>query len=122
MTEATCPAVSATISGSTAVNATVTINTTAPHTVSARATGAGLFGLGVVAGVFLFAIPGFRKNKTSLTLLVFAFIVLLASCGGGGGGSTTRTDPGTPAGNYTVSLSATSGSVTVPATFQVTVQ
>ena len=77
----------------------------------------------MVAGVFLFAIPGFRKNKTSLTLLVFAFIVLLASCGGGGGGgTTTRTDPGTPAGNYTVSLSATGGGVTVPATFQVTVQ
>jgi subtilase family serine protease len=123
MTEATCPATSATISGSTSVNATVTITTTAPHQVSARATGAGLFGLGVVAGVFLFAIPGFRKNKTSLTLLVFAFIVLLASCGGGGGGgSTTRTDPGTPAGTYTVSLSATGGGVTVPATFHVTVQ
>jgi subtilase family serine protease len=122
MTETSCPQVMTTI-GASAVNATVTITTTAPHQVSARATGAGLFGLGVVAGVFLFAIPGFRKNKTSLTLLVFAFIVLLASCGGGGGGgSTTRTDPGTPAGTYTVNLSATSGSVTVPATFRVTVQ
>jgi multidrug efflux pump subunit AcrA (membrane-fusion protein) len=126
MTETTCPAVTANISGSSAVTATVTITTTGPHTI-ARATGSGLLGFGVVAGVFLFAIPRLRRNglrgsKAPLALLVLAFIVLLASCGGGGGGSTTKTDPGTPAGTYTVRLSATSGSVTVPATFQVTVQ
>jgi hypothetical protein len=43
----------------------------------------------------------------------------LASCGGGSGGTK---DPGTPTGSYTITVSAISGSTTVPASFQLVVQ
>jgi hypothetical protein len=119
MTEATCPSVTATTLPATAM---VTITTTAPHQVAAiRSAATGMLGFGVLAGFFMFAIPGIRRSKAPLALLVFGLVVLIASCGGGGG-SSTRTDPGTPAGTYTVNLSAAGGGATVPATFSVTVQ
>jgi hypothetical protein len=70
----------------------------------------------------VFGIPGLHRRKAPLALLLFGIVVLIASCGGGSGGSTTHTDPGTPAGTYTLSLTATGNSVAVPATFSVTVQ
>jgi hypothetical protein len=98
----------------------VAINTTGPHQVAAIIPAAtGMLGFGVLAGVFVFAIPGLRRRKAPLALLLFGLVVLIASCGGG---SNTHTDPGTPAGTYTVTLSGTGGGATVPATFSVTVQ
>ena len=121
MTEATCPTVTANITNANAVTAMVTINTTGPHQVAAiRPAATGMLGFGVLAGVFVFAIPGLRQRKAPLAMLLFAIVVLIASCGGGS--SSGHTDPGTPAGTYTVNLTATSGSVSVPASFSVTVQ
>jgi len=80
-----------------------------------------MFGFGVLAGVFVFAIPGLRRRKAPLALLLFGLVILIVSCGGGS--ATGPSNLGTPAGTYTVTLTATSGSVSAPSTtFQVTVQ
>jgi hypothetical protein len=122
MLEATCPTATGNITDANPVTVTVAINTTGPHQVAAiRPAGTGLFAFGVLAGVFVFAIPGLRRSKMPLALLLFGVAALIVSCGGGGGGG-GHTDPGTPTGTYTVNLNATSGGVSVPASFSVTVQ
>jgi hypothetical protein len=76
----------------------------------------GLFGVVVAAGP--------RRSLRGMRFLGLITILglstmWLASCGGGSGGSTS---PGTPKGSYTITVSATSGSTTVPASFQLVVQ
>lgn len=71
---------------------------------------------------------GSRRKKVLGVLLVFLMVsglLFLAACGGGsssgggGGGGTS----GTPAGNYTVTVTGTSGSLTAQTTtFTLTVQ
>ena len=122
MTEATCPSVTATILGSS-VAAQLTITTTAPHHVAAnRRTGMGFYGFGVLAGVFLFTIPGIRRRRLPLALLLIGCVALIASCGSSSGGGGGYTDPGTPAGTYTVNVTATSSGITRTGSFNVTVQ
>jgi subtilase family serine protease len=125
MTEATCPSVTANM-GSGSVTAPLAITTTAPHQVNAdRRTSAGLYGFGILAGVFLFTIPfsnsGIRRRKLPLALVLLGGVAFIASCGGG---STPppQMDPGTPAGTYTVSVTATSSGITRTGSFNVTVQ
>jgi Pro-kumamolisin, activation domain/Bacterial Ig-like domain (group 3) len=123
MTEATCPAVSATLNSPMAT-APLTITTTAPHALGeAKTVGMGdgieLYGAGVLAGVLLIAIPGARRRRLALV----CGVILCASCGGGGGGSGGgQTDPGTPAGTYMVTVTATSSGITRTGTFSVRVQ
>ncbi len=120
MLEATCPTATGSITDANPVTVAVTISTTGPHQVAAiRPAGTGLFAFGVLAGVFVFAIPGLRRSKMPLALLLFGVVALIVSCGGGSSG---HTDPGTPAGTYTVNINATGGGVSVPASFSVTVQ
>jgi subtilase family serine protease len=76
----------------------------------------GLFGVVVAAGQ--------RRSLRGMRFLGLITILglstmWLASCGGGSGGSTS---PGTPKGSYTITVSGTSGSTTVPASFQLVVQ
>ena len=122
MLEATCPNVTANITNANPVTPSVMINTMGPHQVAAnRPAATGLFAFGVLAGVLLVAIPGVRRRRLPLALPLFGIVVLIASCGGGG--SSGHTDPGTPAGTYTVNLTATSpGATTQTASFSVTVQ
>jgi hypothetical protein len=66
-------------------------------------------GLALLGGGF---ISGWKKVFVLLlTFLMLSGLIFLAACGGGssssGGGQ-----PGTPAGSYTVTISATSGSLT----------
>jgi hypothetical protein len=127
MTEATCPSVTTTILGSNVTAPLIT--TTAPHqiTASSRRVGMGLHSFGVLAGVFLFTIPftnsGIRRRRLPLALLLLGFVALIASCGSG---SSTKPppqiDPGTPAGTYTVNVTATSSGITRTASFNVAVQ
>ncbi|MGB9203596.1 MAG: Ig-like domain repeat protein [Terriglobales bacterium] len=120
MLEATCPTATGNITGTTPVTVAVAINTTGPHQVAAiRPAGTSLFAFGLLAGVFVFAIPGLRRSKMPLALLLFGVVAFIVSCGGGSSG---HTDPGTPAGTYTVNINATGGGVSAPASFSVTVQ
>jgi hypothetical protein len=56
-----------------------------------------------------------------LALLLLGSVALIVSCGGSSGPS-TQTDPGTPAGTYTVSVTATSSGITRTGSFNVIVQ
>jgi hypothetical protein len=124
MKEATCPTVRANIVDANSVTASVIINTTGPHQVAAiRPTSTGLYGFGVLAGVFLLTVPGLRGRRLAMALVVFALMGLIVSCGGGGGGGNSgHTDPGTPTGTYSVTVTATAPGITQSATFSVTVQ
>jgi subtilase family serine protease len=122
MLEATCPAINVNLNSASAAGQ-IAISTTAAHPLGAHvASGRGIYGLGALACVFLFAIPGRRRRWFPLALLVLACIAGSGGCGGGGGGSTIATDPGTPAGTYTVNVTATSLSITRTGSFNVTVQ
>jgi hypothetical protein len=122
MTEATCQSATATLSGSAAVPLAIT--TTAPHTLSASRHSRLLpFSAGIMAGVVTLFVGRFRRVRPFLALLAVAFVMFLMSCGGGGGTSSKPvTDPGTPAGTYPVTVTATSLGITRTATFNVIVQ
>jgi hypothetical protein len=121
MSESSCSPLPAVINGTTAVTTTVTINTTPPSSAAIRPAATGMFAFGVLAGVFVFAIPGLRRKKAPLALLLFMLVALIVSCGGGSS-SGPPPNQGTPPGTYTVNLTATNGSTSVPASFSVTVQ
>jgi pro-kumamolisin-like protein/Big-like domain-containing protein len=126
MTEATCPAATTANLNGSSVAAQLTITTTAPHQVGAsRRAAVGFYGFGALAGVFLFTISftnaGIRRRRLPLALLLLGSVALIVSCGGSSGPS-TQTDPGTPAGTYTVSVTATSSGITRTGSFNVIVQ
>jgi len=83
-----------------------------------------IFGGGLpLAGVFLLAAPRRRRGSTLLGLIMLALLVTLPACGGGGGSKTTQQqDPGTPAGTYAVTVTATAGSISEQTTFTLTIQ
>jgi subtilase family serine protease len=110
------------------VSVTLTVTTTAPHTTMLQSNErkyyyAVIFGGGLpVAGMLLIASPKRRRWSTVMGLMVLALLATVPACGGGGG-STHTPDPGTPAGTYTVTPTATAGSVSAPLpTFTLTVQ
>lgn len=121
MLEATCPAITVNLNSTTATGQ-LTVSTTAAHPLGVQLKSAkGLYGLGAVACVFLFAIPGRRRKRFPLALLLLICIGGSGGCGGSGGG-TVQTDPGTKPGAYTVTLTATSNGITRAGSFTVTVQ
>jgi len=129
--EASCGTASATGSGSnTIVNTTITVTTTAPHTTMLQPNErpyyfAMIFGGGMpLAGLFLVAAPRRRRWSSLLGLMVVALLVTVPACGGGSGGTKTPPvqDPGTPAGTYNITLTATAGSISAQAAFTLTVQ
>jgi hypothetical protein len=110
-------------------SSTLTIQTTAPSVSLARPPAGGrpapLNALwttipGLVVGLLGLGVsPGRRRGKRGKLLsyaglvLLLALLVALTACGGGGGSTTTTPPPpipkpGTPAGTYTVMVSATS--------------
>ena len=110
------------------------ITTTAPHANSrpsgkTRAKGTTTFLPFALAACLLLPAASRRKLRVSASLLL---LLLALACGGGssssggagggGGGGGGNTDPGTPRGTYTVTVTATSGSFTHSATFTLTVQ
>jgi subtilase family serine protease len=134
--EAACNSTAVPGSGpNTIVNTNITVTTTAAHVTMLQLKhpryhfAAILFGSicggGVpLAGIFLLAAPKRRCWSMLLGLLVLGLVVTLPACGGGGGSSSHQQtqDPGTPAGTYTVTLTATAGSLSEQATFTLTVQ
>ena len=124
MTESTCPSVTANMLGSN-VNAQLTITTTAPHqfTSSNQHKSIGLYGFGIFAGVFLLTIPRVKRCRLHLlSLLLLCAMAFIVSCGSSGTSTPPPMDPGTPAGTYTVNVTATSAGITRVASFSVTVQ
>lgn len=119
--ESTCsfnPA-SVTNSGTT----TLTVSTTAAH--SARLEGPAWWNFGVtLAGIVLLGNGSRRRAwRRLLALIAVSCLVTIVSCGGGGGNSSGgNTDPGTPAGSSTVTVTAINGTLTHTATFTLTVQ
>jgi pseudomonalisin len=127
---------SVTVNGSSAATATLSIATTAA-TSSADARPRGRFGwLGasggaLFVGIFVIGVPMRRRRWTALLGLVFcSLLVTGVGCAGGsssggngssGGGGTT-TNPGTPAGNYVIMVTGTSGGVSHSANVAITVQ
>ncbi|MBB5058052.1 hypothetical protein HDF16_002758 [Granulicella aggregans] len=119
----------ASVTGGSVVTAILTVNTTSSSAKLAPAEGGMLAKRtgGIALGcVLMFMIPRRRK-----WMVLGLFILTLGSlgitgCAGGGSqsGTTTTTggSPGTPAGGYTVTVTATSGSITNTAQVQVTVQ
>jgi len=82
-----------------------------------------IFGGGLpLAGIFVLAVPGRRRWRTLLGLLVLALLVTLPACGGGGGGGGGHQDPGTPTGSYKVTVTASAGSLSQQGSFTLTVQ
>ena len=116
--------VSVTSSGATA---TMSITTTAAHVASgaaaslrARVSG-WLAGSMLLAGVFAFGLPARRRRMAGLGLILLVFIIAGAGCGGGSSSSNVK-NGGTSAGNYTITVTATSGSLSHTANVAVTVK
>jgi hypothetical protein len=99
------------VSASTASNFMASVTTTAPGPVAVRPRG-----IANTQWVWAFALFGFiflRRVTPRCTVLralglVPLFVLMLCSCGGGGSNMTPQ-NPGTSAGTYTLTVSATSG-------------
>jgi hypothetical protein len=128
--EATCT-VAATSSG-----ATVTVTAAAPSSNLVRpgsiheTNGSGLFYAMLLPGMLGLLIAGRRKRALKSGAHIMALLVVLSlstlwmgACGGSSSsGPTTPTNPGTPAGNSTLTITATSGTIVHTATVSLTVQ
>jgi hypothetical protein len=82
--------------------------------------GVALVGMGVASG-------GRKKNKllgVTIGSILFASLLLQMACGGnsGGGGGGGTSTPGTPAGNYTITVTGSSGSTQHTSAVTLTVQ
>jgi hypothetical protein len=100
---------------------TLTVSTTAATTSDLVypkvGNGKGWLGAGsgaLFAVLIFFGIPARRRSWRSMLGIIVAMAVIgvLSSCGGSGGGGGGQTIPGTTAGNYTVTVTGTSGSIT----------
>jgi hypothetical protein len=111
------------ITGITGVSATLTVNTTAAnnssnatdHTATLHNPLKRIFTLGgggVLSAFLVFGLSiGRRRAKTLLSLLLFMAITG-AAIGCGGTAAATPANPGTTAGNYTVTVTGVSGAIT----------
>lgn len=121
--ESTCSISPNPATGSGSVN--VLISTTAPHAavrVGKSSGGGGLpFTVLPFAAILILGAP--RRARRRIQLWGMGLLVaLLLGCGGSSGGGGGNTDPGTPAGNYTITVTGTSGSYTHSTTFMLVVQ
>jgi len=123
--EATCTSSPITGQGPTNVaSAALTITTAAPHLVmqqsSERRYYAVLPGGGLpMLGIFLIAVPKRRRFSLLLGIMLLVLVAVVPSCGGGGSAIPVphQQDPGTPAGSYVVTVTATAGSLNQQGSF-----
>jgi subtilase family serine protease len=80
-------------------------------------------GGGMLAGVFLLAIPSRRRRlSVALALVTVALIVAAVGCGGSSSSTPKGSGSGTPVGNYTVTVNATDGTTSHSTNVAVAVQ
>jgi hypothetical protein len=96
-------------------SATLTVSTTAPRALSRTSVSlTGQRGLGWVAGgsimigSLLLGVPSRRRLGRSARGLCLMILVFLGGCGGGSNGGNGGKTGGTPAGSYTITVTATS--------------
>jgi len=116
-----------TVSGTVASNVKVSVTTTSRTIASVDAHG--LIRLGgmwaaVWIGIVLVPMPWKKRAANGMFLgALIVSLVLICSCGGSSSTSTGQTNPnGTPAGNYSLTVSATLNSVTETTTLKLAVQ
>ncbi len=120
----------AAITGSQAVTAMLTVNTTAATSAAVHYPLGRVFGGGALAALLLFCAPPRRRKWYSLlgALLLIAVISMASGCSNGITSSTGSSgkggtgSSGTTAGSYTVTVTGTNGSVTEKTSVAVTVQ
>lgn len=107
---------------------TIEIQTTAPQGQARRAMSKSsnwiAMGPLVVGALFLFIAPSRRRRASAVMgLIALGLLMMLPSCGGGnGGGGGGGGNSGTPVGTYSVSVTATSGSLSHSTSFTLVVQ
>src|SRR5579864_2340569 len=80
-------------------------------------------GGGLLAGVFLIAIPSRRRRwSVALALVTVALIVAAVGCGGSSSSTPKGSGSGTPVGSYTVAVNATDGTTSHTTNVSVAVQ
>ena len=103
---------SVTISGAAGASSTLTVGSTAATSAAVKSASLRALGGTALAGVLLLFIPSRRRRQLRglLSLLVLIAVGSLVACGGGSSkstGPTTPTQPGTTAGAYVVTVTAT---------------
>jgi hypothetical protein len=101
------------LNGTTVLNATVTVTTTAPSGIASRPQppappwmGVWILALLSAVGVWMMGGRRFAWYRACAPLVVVLGLTLWAACGGGGGGGGGGS-PGTPAGTYTLTVTGT---------------
>jgi hypothetical protein len=110
-------------------NATLSITTKAPSIAQGRADQKNFLGMWLAGSFGVFGIVMVRRRRGSVLMLVLVCALFSLSGCGGGGGSTGVSggnappipQPGTPAGSYTVTVTATAGTMVKTANFNLTV-
>jgi hypothetical protein len=103
--------------------ATLTVSTSAPHALTGTAAPGGFRWVtagGALVGVFLLGVPSRRRRRVAGLCLMF-IVCVFAGMGCGGSGGNGGKNGGTPAGSYTVTITATSSSPQMSHTVNVTV-
>jgi hypothetical protein len=117
--EAACNMPPITTKGPTSiVTGTITVTTMGPHLVMLQPQQrtyyfAAIFAGGLpLAGIFVLATPRRRRWNAVLGLIVLGLLMMVPACGGGNHTTVQhQQDPGTPAGTYTVTVSASGGNI-----------
>jgi hypothetical protein len=116
-----------TIAGAIAGGATLTVSTTAATSVAAARTvsrGAPWPTAAALACILLLGLPPRRRSLLVMLVLLVAVAGGVMACGGasGGGGGGGGGNPGTTAGAYTVTVTASSNATQATGTFVLTVE
>jgi hypothetical protein len=132
--EATCAFSPASIAANgtpASTTVTITVSTTAPHTTTQNITDRPYYFAGwmmgsslALGGVFVLGFRKPRQRAGLFMLIVLGLLVAVPACGGGGSkpAPTPVQDPGTPAGTYNVTVTATGGSATSSPVFTLFLQ